>query len=129
MSNLIPGLKPAEIMSSVSLLAASGRHFNRFSLTAPRVEGIHIIWENAAANFGGNDIFYSSCLENPTVPATGGTVDLEQWFAETGIAFTGATAVAVGSEIIHLGNNGARWLLWESDPTANSTVSSSLFGR
>ena len=114
---------------SGTFLAAAGRHFVRFDLRAPfRVSGIQIVWENGAADFGGNDKFYSSCLLNPTTPAIGGSADLEQWFEETGIPFIGAVGAAVGSEVIHLANNGARFLLWECDPIADSTVATFTFG-
>ena len=129
MSGMVPSLAPQQILSATVFTAAGGLHYARYSMTSPRVQGIQISWDDNVADFDNTSVFFSSNLLNPAVPATGVAVDLTQWFAETGIPFTGAAASAAGSEIIHLGNFGARWLLWQVNPTADSTVSSFLFGR
>jgi hypothetical protein len=121
MSNLVPSLIPVQPIASEVFLLATGLQSRRFPVSAPHIAAFHIIWETAASNF--TIRFFTSCLANPAQPAATIAPDLEQWFEETGIPFAPGVGVAVGSQVVHLGNNGARWFLIEITPVANSTIS------
>ena len=110
------------------LLAASTPYYFKFKLSGDIVSAIQVAWHDATSNF--TVTAYSSCYEDPDVPDTAAAgPDLEYWFEETDISITGAAASAAGSEVVHVGNMGAKWLLLKVEPSADSDVSFLTHGK
>ncbi len=119
------------VVPKTSLTAAGGLSFFRISLAGHLLSAVQICWHDDTINMNSATKFYFSCHDNPTEPPfeDSGTADLEEWHEDTGIAFTGAAGSAAGSEIVQLGNQGAKWLLVEFNPSADGEISIWLHGK
>lgn len=105
-------------------LAASTPYFRKIKLAGGMVGSVQVQWHDATSAF--TIKAYTSNVEDAPEPAAGGTADVEYWHDETtpgDIIFAAATGAAAGCDLVHLGNNGAKWLMLQFDVTANSLVS------
>ena len=107
-------------------VASSGKKFTRIGVGQQHVQSLHLIWHDATSNASAIKV-YSSNLKDPTEPTS--TVNLEHWYEETGLTFTGPAASAAGSEMLHVGVLGCKWLLFEYDASANSLISLWIHGK
>lgn len=88
-------------------------------LSADRVgQSIQLSWADNVPNFAAN--IYTSNWPDPDLPIDA-LPNLEHWVLEP-VAIVGASATAKGSDLIHLGNNNARWILVWFDATIGGPV-------
>lgn len=121
--------RPALLWDTEALLSASTPYYVRFPADAELVMSIQIQHHDATSAYAAT--LYSSNVENPAVPATTAAgPDLEIWSSEAADApIPTVSASAAGSKVIHLGNQGAKWLLLKIEPSANCSMSIILHGR
>jgi hypothetical protein len=114
--------RPAE--KRETLLAAGTPFYRKYKLAAGLVGSVQIIWHDATSSF--TVAAYTSNVEKPPVPADGAAgPSAEWWHDETtpgDILITGAAASAIGCDLVHLGNNGAKWLLLKFTVAADSDI-------
>lgn len=95
----------------------------RVGAPSGQICAVMVRWHDGTTAFDA-PVFYTSNLDDPTVPADGASApDLEQWALESSVTGTAVTAGAAGSQMYHLGNNGAKWVMVKVNPTANSIIS------
>lgn len=101
----------------------------RIGVAQSEVQSFQLVWHDATSSTSGIKV-YSSNLADPQHPSeTSDAVDLEQWYEETSITMTGPSASAAGSEVIHIGVLGCRWLLFEYVGDADSYISGWIHGK
>lgn len=106
----------------VAVSITSGvKHFERIPLPRGYVSGLQLAWLDATSAFSA-PVLYVSNSDSPAVPADDATPSLAAWTIETGVAFDAVTASASGSQMLHMGNVGAKWLLVEISATANCSL-------
>lgn len=92
--------------------------FRRVYVGRGFVSGVQLVWKDATSAFSAPTL-YTSCDANPAVPDDNGSADLEYWTEETSLSYDAVSANAKGSQMLHLGNNGGKWLLIEIAATAD----------
>lgn len=104
-------------------LAADDPIYVKFKLSAGIISSFQISWHDATTAFAAT--FYTSNWDDPPVPANGAAgPSAEYWHDESSdVTIPTVTAGAVGCDLFHLGNNGAKWGLLKIAPTANSNLS------
>lgn len=102
-------------------VASSATLYRRVRVAEGRLVGLHLQWNDGTTN--GTFKVYTSGHPDPTEPATSGSVDASMWKEETGLSITGPAASAAGCDVVHVGVNGAPWLMVSFAATATSDIS------
>jgi len=104
-------------------------HYVAMKLSSGLISAVQIIWHDDVSNFTVTP--YTSLMDKPTIPASAvAAPTLEHWHDESAdISITGPTAVGVGCDVVHIGNNGAKWLLLRFTLTAASIVTVLVHGK
>jgi len=110
----------APVAATEALVSGTAESF-RVDSQEGTVTALQIVWHDATSAFTAK--LYSSNRNDPAETANGTAVDKEIWTEETSVSIAAVTASAAGSQMIHLGNMGARWLQLELTPTANCSIS------
>lgn len=93
----------------------------RMRIEQGELASMQISWASATFTMDA-PVFYTSNWEQPAIPADGAAApDLEQWTLESSIVGTAVTASAAGSQMYHVGNNGAAHALVKINPTQTET--------
>lgn len=113
--------KPIVVIDPAVVLIATTQ-FYRVACEQSIISTLQVIWNDAVSAFPVT--LFTSNRENPaadlSVP--------ENWFDESAaVPWVGAPGGAVGTELKHIGNNGARWYLLRIGPTTAASNYSILF--
>ena len=121
--------RPNPIAPRQEILLANTPYYFKVKLSSGLINAIQVQWHDATSSFSITP--YSSLVEDPDVPATAAAgPDLLFWHDESAdISFTGAVASAAGCDVVHIGNNGAKWILLKFDVAANSDITILAHGK